>query len=231
MCSSHNKFNKLYKIALSFKLNNVDFSPLPFLSVSKPVSSASVSLPFITACKPVTRSINTKLSKLFDIATNKRISSVSRISQVNFFRIFIHNFSKLSVYLPIHSYVSSYVSTVNDTLNICDVLTYVSSTHDTRKFFPSTHNFISITRHVSCLENNNIISNTHRLLTSLLPLSETKSSPLSLTRNLNFLGFHSLCLKSYLLEFFIMFLYQQSFLCFFMIFLMLCYNTNQYKIC
>ena len=54
---------------------------------------------------------------------------------------------------------------ITDTLNTCTVVKYVSSTHDTRKFFPSTHNSISIPIHISCLENDNI-ANCHLLLTN-----------------------------------------------------------------
>ena len=34
--SNHNKFSKSYKMAVSFKLNNAEFPPLPFRSTSKP---------------------------------------------------------------------------------------------------------------------------------------------------------------------------------------------------
>ena len=34
ICSDHNEFSKSYKMALSFKLNNTDFLPLPFPSAS-----------------------------------------------------------------------------------------------------------------------------------------------------------------------------------------------------
>ena len=76
--SNHNnKFSKSYKMAVSFKLNNAEFPPLPFPSTSKPVSSISASLPFITACKPFPRNI---INRSFAIATNTRISSITRFS-------------------------------------------------------------------------------------------------------------------------------------------------------
>ena len=43
ICSNDNRFSKSCKMARSFKLNNADFPPLPFPSVSKPVSSVSAS--------------------------------------------------------------------------------------------------------------------------------------------------------------------------------------------
>ena len=67
ICSNHNKFSKSYKMAVSFKLHNADFSPLSFPSASKPVSSVSASLPFITACKSFPHNINIRLSKSFAI--------------------------------------------------------------------------------------------------------------------------------------------------------------------
>ena len=91
-----------------------------------------------------------------------------------------------------HQYVSSLakpiylaVYTDTDTLNVCNVVKHVSSTHDTGKLFPSTHNFVSTPRHVSWLESNNI-ANFHLSLTNLLSSFETKFSPFSLTSNLNF---------------------------------------------
>ena len=60
------------------------------------------------------------------------------------------------------------------------------------KFFPSTYNSISILRHVSCLEDNNI-ADSHLTLTNLLYSYDTKS-PSSLTSNLNFHQQSFLCL-------------------------------------
>ena len=70
------------KQAVSFKLNNANFPPLPFPSASKPVLPISASLPFITACKPFRHNINIRS---FPTATNTPISSVPRILQGNFF--------------------------------------------------------------------------------------------------------------------------------------------------
>ena len=53
-------------MAVSSKLNNVDFPPLPFPSVSKPISSVLASLPYI----------NIAPSKSFVKATNTPIYSV-----------------------------------------------------------------------------------------------------------------------------------------------------------
>ena len=75
---------------------------------------------------------------------------------------------------------------VTDTLIVGNVVKYVSSTHNFRKVFPSTHNSISIHRQVYRTENNNNIANIHLPLTNLLSTSETKSSTSSLTSNLNF---------------------------------------------
>ena len=59
---------------------------------------------------------------------------------------------------------------------------YISLTHD-RKVFLATHNSISIPRHVSCQENNNI-ANSHLPLINLL--SFERKSPTSLISSLNF---------------------------------------------
>ena len=74
------------------------------------------------------------------------------------------------------------VDTVTDTPNV----TYITSAHNVRKVFPSTHNSISIPTQVYYPKNNNNIANSHLPLTNLLPSSETKSSTLSLTPNLCF---------------------------------------------
>ena len=72
-------------MTVSFKLNNADFPPLPFPSASKPVSSVSALLPFITAYKSFPRNRNIGSSKSFAIATNTPISSVPHILQGNCF--------------------------------------------------------------------------------------------------------------------------------------------------
>ena len=93
--SNHNnKFSKSYKMSVSFKLNNAEFPPLPFPSTSKPVSSISSSLPFITACKPFPRNI---IYRSFAFATNTRISSITRFSQDTFFPKLILNPSQLPI--------------------------------------------------------------------------------------------------------------------------------------
>ena len=79
------------------------------------------------------------------------------------------------------------VGTVIGTPNVYNVVMYVTSAHNVRKVFPSTHNSIRIPTQVYCPNNNNNnIANSHLPLTNLLPSSETKSSTLSLTSNLNF---------------------------------------------
>ena len=93
-CNHNNKFSNSYKMVVSFKLNNADFPPLPFPSASKPVSSISASLPFITACKPFPRNINTTS---FAIATNTPISSLPSILQDNYFPKIIINPSKSTI--------------------------------------------------------------------------------------------------------------------------------------
>ena len=50
-CNNQNKFLMSYKMAVSFKLNNSDFPPLSYSTVSKPVSFVPVSLSFATACR------------------------------------------------------------------------------------------------------------------------------------------------------------------------------------
>ena len=72
-------------MAVSFKLNNADFLPLPFPSISKPVSSVSVSLSFTTAYKPFPCNVNIGSSKSFAIAINTPISSFCHILQGNLF--------------------------------------------------------------------------------------------------------------------------------------------------
>ena len=69
-------------MAVSFKLNNAEFPPLPFPSTSQPGPSISTSLPFITVFKPFPFNI---FNRLFAIATNTRISSITHFSQDNFF--------------------------------------------------------------------------------------------------------------------------------------------------
>ena len=81
-CNHNNKFSKLYEMAVSFKLNNANFPPLPFPFASKPVSSIFASLRFITSCKPFACNINIRS---FAIATNTFISRVPRILQDIFF--------------------------------------------------------------------------------------------------------------------------------------------------
>ena len=219
ICRNHNnKFSNSYKMAVSFKLNNANFPPLPFPSASKPVSSISASLPFITACKLFPHNINTRS---FAIATNTRTSSVPCTLQDNFFPKIIINPSKsptsnLACNIPIkhiqrsicksvqlfqpiavnvnvvsvpvrhrlhiaksvfrHQHVSCLAKPIFFTLNVCNVVKYVSSTHNVGKVFPSTHNSTSIPRQGYCPENNNNIANSHLPLTNLLSSSETKSS-------------------------------------------------------
>ena len=76
---------------MSFKLKNADFPPLLFPSASKPISSISGSLPFITAGKPFPSNINIRS---FAISTNTSISHVPRILQDNLFPKIIPNPSK-----------------------------------------------------------------------------------------------------------------------------------------
>ena len=87
-------------MAVSFKLNNTYFPPLPFPSASKPVSSASASLPFITACKPFPHDINIRSSTSFAIAPNTPISRVPHSVQGNFsqnlFVTFLYHLSHLA---------------------------------------------------------------------------------------------------------------------------------------
>ena len=217
ICRNHdNKFGKSYKMAVSFKLNNADFPPLPFPSASKPVSFISASLPSITACKPFPRNINIRS---FAIATNTPISSVPLILHDNLFPKLILKPSKSPVsnlacnnlikhnqwsicksvqsFQPIivnvnvvsapvrhclhvvkslfcHQHASYFVI---ETLNVSNVVKYISSTYNIRKVFPSTHNSISIPRQVYCPENNNNIANSHLPFRNLLSSSETNLLP------------------------------------------------------
>ena len=86
-----NKFSASYKMAVSFKLNNSDFPPIPFPSSYKLALSISASLPFITTCKPFPRNINTRS---FAIATNVPIPSVPPILHNNCFPKLILNHFK-----------------------------------------------------------------------------------------------------------------------------------------
>ena len=95
ICRNHNnKFSNSYKMAVSFKLNNAGFTPLLFPSASKPVSSTSGSLPFITPCKSFLRNIDTRS---FAIATITSISSVPRNLQDDYFPKIIINPSKSTI--------------------------------------------------------------------------------------------------------------------------------------
>ena len=205
--SNHNnKFSKSYKMAVSFKLNNAEFLPLPFPSTSKPVSSISASLPFITACTHFPRDI---INGSFAIVTNKCISSINCFSKDNFFPKLILNSSQspitnLACNIPIKHNQQSACKSVHSfqpvvvNLNVAsvpvrhrlhivksvlhhqrvfclakpifltvDIVTdtpnvrYVTSTHNVRKVFPSTHNSVSIPTQVYCPKNNNNIANSH----------------------------------------------------------------------
>ena len=68
------------------------------------------------------------------------------------------------------------VDTGTDTLNVCNVVKYVSSTHDTFKVFPPTHNSVSIPKHISSQENDNIGANSYLPLTNLLSSFKAKPS-------------------------------------------------------
>ena len=97
ICSNHNEFSKLYKMAVSFKLNNTDLPPLTFPSASKSVSSVSASLPFITARKHFPHNITIGSSKSLAVATNTPTFHVPCILQGNFFLKLILNPSKSSI--------------------------------------------------------------------------------------------------------------------------------------
>ena len=70
---SNIQFNKSYKIAVSFKLNNTDFPPLSFPDFSKSCSSVSLSLPYATACNSLSDNVSLS-SKHLSSSSNKKVS-------------------------------------------------------------------------------------------------------------------------------------------------------------
>ena len=69
-CNNQKQFLMSYKMAVSFKLNNSDFPPLSFSTVSKPVSFVPVSLSFATACRS---------SRYASVLSHKSLSAYQRL--------------------------------------------------------------------------------------------------------------------------------------------------------
>ena len=117
------------------------------------------------------------------------------------------------------------VDTVTDTPNV----KYVTSTHNVRKVFPSTHNSISIPTQVYCPKNIIIVLSLiyHWQIYLLHP--KQNLLPYLWLQIYAFQNVLSLYLKSHVLESIIMFLRHWSFLCSLWYCLMLCSYTSHYK--
>ena len=74
--NNHIQFNKSYKMAVSFKSNNTDFSPFSFPNFSKSCSSVSLSLPYPTACNSLSDNVSLS-SKHLPYSSNVLLPMVS----------------------------------------------------------------------------------------------------------------------------------------------------------
>ena len=80
----HNQFTKTYKMAVSFKLNHTDFTPLLNSTVSKPVSSVSFSLSCTTASRFFSNKVSALSFKSRTKASNKSFPGATRFCPGNF---------------------------------------------------------------------------------------------------------------------------------------------------
>ena len=86
----HNQFIKTYKMAVSFKLNHVDFPPLPN-TVSKLLSYVSYSLSFITVSRSFFNKVRAISFKSLTKASNKPFPRATRFCTGNFAPKHLHN--------------------------------------------------------------------------------------------------------------------------------------------
>ena len=156
-----------------------NFFPKIIINPSKsPTSNLAGNIPI----KQIRRSICKSIQSFQPVVVNVNVVSVPVRHRLHVVKSVFRHQHVSSLAKPIFLTVDA----VTDTLNVCNVVKHVSSTHNVRKVFPSTYNPISIPRQVYFPENNNNIANSHLPLTNLLSSSETKSSTSSLTSNLNF---------------------------------------------
>ena len=191
--SNHsNKCSKSYKMAVSFKLNNAEFPPLPFPSTSKPVWSTSTSLhllllanlffavllighlPLLACNIPIKhnqQSARKSVQSVQPVVVNINVVLEPVRHRLHVVKSVFHHQRVFCLAKPIFLTVD----TVTDTPDV----KYVTSTHNVCKVFPSTQNSISIPTQICCPNNNeNNIASSHLPLTKPLPSSETKSSNL-----------------------------------------------------
>ena len=76
--NNHIQFDKSYKMALSFKLNNADFPPLFFPNFSKSCSSVPMLLTYASAYNSLSDNVSLS-SKNLPISCNKLLSIVSGV--------------------------------------------------------------------------------------------------------------------------------------------------------
>ena len=76
--SNHIQFDKSYKMAVLFKLNNADFSPLSFPNFSKSCSSVPLPLPYASACNSLSYNVSLS-SKHLPSSSNKLLPMVSGV--------------------------------------------------------------------------------------------------------------------------------------------------------
>ena len=74
--NNHIQFQKSYKIAVSFKLNNTDFPPLSFSYFSRSSFSVPLSLLYATACNSLSDNVSLS-SKHLPSSSNKHLPMVS----------------------------------------------------------------------------------------------------------------------------------------------------------
>ena len=87
----HNQFMKTYKMAVSFKLNHIDFS-----TVSSPVSSVFSSLSSTTTSKSFPNKVSAISFKSLTKASNKPFPRATRLCSGNFTPEHLHNLSQSS---------------------------------------------------------------------------------------------------------------------------------------
>ena len=76
--NNHIQFDKSYKMAVLFKLNNADFPPLSFPNFSKSCSSVPMPLPYASACSSLPDNVSLS-SKHLSSCSNKLLPMVSSV--------------------------------------------------------------------------------------------------------------------------------------------------------
>ena len=179
-------FNRSFAIATNTPISSVPrisedrfFSKLILNPFQSPISNHACNIPIkhnqLSVCKSV--------QSFQPIVVNVNVAAVPVRHRLHVVKSVFHNQRLFCLAKPIFLTVD----TVTDTPDVYNIVKYVTSTHNVRQVFPSTHNAISIPTQVYYPKNNNNIANSHLPLTNLLPSSEKESSTLSLTSDLSFL--------------------------------------------